>query len=396
MSKKRVGRRRIVAGTAVAGVLALALTACGSGNSTTKSDATPVGDSSAGSSAAVDAAKAVVAQATAPITDFPDVTPVDGVSSLAGKNVWFVPIGMAPPAFQVYADAITEALNDVKINVHVCDGKFVPTTIAACLDQAGSSGADAVVTGYVDYVLVKQSVDALTAKGVKVLLGGVALPDGVHNTDTLAFRDTNDEQRDGEQLTANDIIADSGGDANILYIGATDSPALKSIADETVSYIQEKCPDCTVDRIDYNTASLDKLQSLVSTSLIKDDSDYVFAELDTAIPSAQAGAQAAGKTVKIAGLGADLTTLQGIAAGGPEIATAGSHLAYASWVFANDVITMLTGKAPADTSSLPIPYRLFNADNVSGLDLTPKGYASMDWYGDDSYKDTFLSAWGVS
>jgi ribose transport system substrate-binding protein len=369
--------------------LALAVTACTAEGS---------GEDTPADEGAVAAAKAVIEEYTAPITEFPEVAPVDGAADLAGKNVWFVPVSASPPAFQVYADALTEALSHLDVEVHVCDGEFVPTAIASCLDQAGSSGADAVITEHVDYALVAPAVDALLEQGVKVLLAGQALPEGESNSETLAFHDTFDQQILLQELTANALIADSGGDANILYIGTKDSETLVATADRTEAYIDEKCPGCSVTRIEHNLTSLDKVPSQVSAALIKaPETDYIFCELDTTVPLAVAGLRAAGfeTKVKIGGMGGDLAVMQEIARdGGPVIATAGSFLAYSSWLYADDMVRMLSGQAPAD-EGLQAPARLFTRDNVADLDLSPEGYASMDWYGNDAYEDLYLTAWGA-
>ena len=387
MSTRRFRRSSIVVAASL-----LALTAaCAADDGNTSGSGTT-------SSAAVDEAKEIVATYSAAIEEFPAVEPVDGVDQLAGMSVWYVPVATAPPAFQVYADSLIEALSSVGVDVQVCDGQFVPTAIAACLEQAGSSNADAVVTGYVDYELVSQAVDGLVEKGVKVLLGGQAVPDGAENSADLAFHDTIDQQNLGQELSASAIIADSNGEANILYISTPDSQTLEETANHAVDYLEEKCPGCKVTRIEYSSASLDKLPSQVSAALIKEPGiDYIFAELDTAIPFAITGARSAGyeDKVKIAGMGADLAVVQGIADGGPAIATAGSFLSYTSWMFADDVIRMLVGEVPAE-EGFPVPYRLFTADNSADLALTPEGYSSMEWYGSDAYQQQFLTAWGVS
>jgi ABC-type sugar transport system substrate-binding protein len=406
MEKTPLNRRdRRRAGVVVAWLLALVMTACGAGeadeaaegsDSSLSGSSVPSG-STGSSSAGVDAAAALVEEYSAPLTDFPDVEPVEGAADLAGKSVWYVPIGMGPPAFQVYADSLTEALSHLDIDVHVCDGKFVPTAITACLEQAGSSGADAVVTGIVAYVLVSQAVDDLVKKGVKVMIGGDEAPEGVSNTDMLAFRGTLDSQLLQQELTASTMIVDSGGTANILYIGNSEIPSLQLSADHAVDFIGENCPACKVTRIEYTTTGLDKLPSAVSAALIKEpDTDYIFAELDTAVPAAIAGARSAGfeDKVKIGGVGGDLAVLQGIEGDGPVLATTGSLLSFASWLFADDVVRMLAGQVPVD-EGFTVPSRLFTKANVSDLSLTPEGYASMEWYGSDAYKDKFLAAWGA-
>lgn len=390
-----IRRYRRMSAAALAAFTAIAMTACGSEQS--DSGPSSSSDSTGSSSATVADATAVIDQYSAPITEFPDVAAVKNAGDLNGKSVWYVPVSTAPPAFQVYAEALTEALATVGAEVHVCDGKFVPTAIAACLEQAGSSGADAVVTEAVDYTLAGNAIDDLAAKGVKVVMGGQALPEGKHNTDSLAFRDTTGQIDLGQELTASALIADSGGKANILYIGTSEVNSLKEAGDHAIQYLDDKCPDCKVTRIEYTSAGLDKVPSAISAALIKaPDTNYIFAELDTVVPLAVAGARSAGfgDKVRIGGMGGDLAVVQGIAKGGPELATSGSLLAYNSWALADDVVRMLSGEAPSD-ESLPTPSRLFTKENTTDLTLTPEGYASMDWYGDDTYKAKFTTAWGV-
>ncbi len=388
-SRRRIDRRM----ASLALVAAVAVTAAGCASGTGEDDTS----SAAGSPADVQAAKAVIEKYSKPISTFPEVEAVDGANQLSGKTVWYIPVSSSPPAFQVYADALGEALGRLDIDLQVCDGKFVPTAIAACFQQAGASGADAVVTEAIDYTLARQGIDALVGAGVKVVLGGQAPAEGKKNTSTLAFHDTTDQIDLGQELAANAIIADSDAKAEILYVGTSEVDSLKEAGDHALEYLEEKCGACTVTRLDYTSAALDKVPSAVSAALIKaPKTTYVLAELDTVIPQVVAGARSAGfdDKLKIAGMGADLAVVQGIAKGGPELATSGSLLAYNSWSLADSVVRMLSGEAPAD-GPVDVPSRLFTQANSTDLTLTPAGYASMDWYGSDDYKDAFASAWGV-
>lgn len=387
LSVARHVRSRATMSVCVAAVLALA--ACGAGESSS-------GSSGRTSSSDVDAARAMVQKYSSALTSYPEVEPVSGdVSSLAGKTVWYVPIGAATPSLRLFGEGMADALKNVDVDVHVCDGKFVPTAIAACLEQAGNSGADAVVTGYFDYQLVPAAIDGLVAKGVPVLVAGAAAPEGKSNSPELAFDDTTEAQNLAQELTADAVIADSDGKANVLYLGVTDSPALKGTADHTVDFFAKRCPTCSVTRLDYNTASIDKVASQVSAALIKaPKTDYIVAELDTVTPLAANGAQSAGfaNKVKFAATGADVTSLQRIAAGDKQFANTGFGGFYGGWRFADGIVRMLTGGVPVSEGAA---VRVFTKDNIEGLDLTPAGFASNDWFGDNSFEDTFLGAWGV-
>jgi ribose transport system substrate-binding protein len=373
----------------LAGLLAVSLAACGAGEGS---------DGASGDTSSDDVTKArdIVATYEAAVTDYPAVSPFDGVAELRGKTVWYVPIGAAVPVLTATGTSMTEALGQAGVNVHVCDGKFVPTAVGACLQQAGTSGADAVVTSYVDYALAPAAFDALVAQKVPVLLAGAMPPDGITNTQMLSFDDTADGLAQSQELLANAVIADSAGAAHVLYLGVTDSPALKSGADHAEEFFGTACGGCTFTRVDYNTASLSKLTSQVSAELIKDPSiDYVLGEVDASGAATIAALQAAGRTddVVFAATGGDLDAVQRIKDGQVQFTDVGTSPSFMGWRFADGVLRMLAGETPATTD---VVLRVFTADNVGDLDLTPEAYSTNSWYGDDSYKDEFLGSWGLS
>lgn len=373
------------------GLAALALVAaCGAGESTT----TDRGDTS---QSALEQAEQAVADRSQFVTDYPEIAPVDGdVSSLAGQEIWYVPLGSAAPGLRIFGEGLEEGLANLDADVQVCDGKFVPTTVAACLEQAGASGADAVVTGYVDYQVVSAAVDTLVESGVPVLMAGTPIPEGMTNTPELSFDDTSSGQNLAQELTASAVVADSGGDANVLYVAVTDSPTLIATAEHTLNFFEESCPSCDVTKVEYNTASIDKLPSLVSAALIQNpETNYIVTEVDTAMPFAMTGAQSAGfaEKVKGASTGADLNSLEEIASGGRQFANTGFSTIYAGWRFADSLVRMLVGGVPeTDTSVI----RVFNSENVANLELAPEAFATIDWYGTEDFHGTFLKAWGVS
>ena len=197
--------RRIAVASIAAAVLAL--TACSSSGGKTGSSGgtggkSPVAGTSApapasgsgGSSATggpIAAAKADLAKYSAKVTTYPAIKPIaGGVSSLKGKTVWYVPIGSAVPILNAFGVGVQQAVTKIGLKFHVCDGKFLPTTIASCLDQAATQGADAVITGYIDYQLVPNSFDKLVAKNIPVLIAGEQPSGGKTDSSKLAFYDT--------------------------------------------------------------------------------------------------------------------------------------------------------------------------------------------------------------
>lgn len=376
---------------------ALALTACSSGGASSDPSAPAGGSGGNTSSDSIAAAKADLAENSGEIEKYADVKTIDGgVSSLKGKNVWYVPIGSAVPILNAFGAGVEQAVTKIGVKYHECDGKFLPTTIASCLDQAAAQGADAVVTGYVDYQLVPTAFDNLVAKNIPVLIAGEQPSGGKTDSPQLAFYDTSETINMLQKLASDAIIVDSDGKAKVLFIGVTDSPQTKGAATFVKQYFADKCPACEFTQIDYNTASLNKVPSQVSSALIANpDTTYVFPSLDAGAPGAMSGIQTAGfsNKVKLASTNGSLDSLQRIKADQVQFVDIGTSPIYYGWQFTDGVLRMLTGGTPI---AAPGIVRAFTKDNVGDLDLTPDTYKTNAWYGSDDYEKTFLTAWGAA
>lgn len=395
-------RRRAYSAIAVGiAVLALFATACSSsggkeasssnGGTTTTSNAS--GTAAGGQSVA--AMRADLSKFTAEVTSFPGVAPVSGVGKLRGKTVWYVPAGAAVPILSVFGTGIQAALASAGIKFHTCDGKFLPTSIAACLNQAATQGADGVITGYVDYKLLSNAYTNLVSHHIPVLVAGATNDSGKAPSTQLAFYDTTAGVNQLEKLLAESVISDSNGKAKILFLGVTDSPELIMGAEYAKKYFKENCAHCSFHEVDYATASLAKLNSQVSAALISHpDTDYVVGEVDASAAPALNGIQTAGfsRKVKLASTNGSLDSLQRIKAGQVQYVDIGTSPLYNGWQFADGLIRMLTGSLPA---AAPGIFRAFTKANVGGLTLTPAAYATNDWYGTDGFKKSFTTAWGV-
>ncbi len=290
---------------------------------------------------------------------------------------------------------IEGAVTKLGAQFHTCDGKFLPTTIAACINQAASQGADGVVTGYIDYALVPTAFDNLVSKHIPVLIAGEAPSGGKTDSPQLAFDDTSPSINSLQRLNNEAVIVDSNGKAKILFIGVTDSPQTLGAAAYSKKFFKDNCPGCTFTEIDYNTASLNRVPSQVSSALISHpDTNYVISELDASAANALSGIQTAGFTnkAKLAGTNGGLDSLQRIKAGQVQFADAGTSPIYLGWQFADGIARMLVGQLPVNGLGLA---RIFTKDNVGGLTLTPEAYNTNAWYGSDDFQKTYTTAWGI-
>ncbi|PRZ44000.1 monosaccharide ABC transporter substrate-binding protein (CUT2 family) [Antricoccus suffuscus] len=344
------------------------------------------------------AAKADVAKYSKKVTDYPAITTVSGgVASLKGKSIWYVPLGGSLPIFQGFGVGVKQAAEAAGMTVHVCDGQLVPTTEASCLNQAATQGASAVIGGYIDYVDVPTAYDSLITHQIPALIAGEPPSGGKTSSAQIAFYDATKASTQASELAINSVIADSAGNAHILYMGITDTKSTAATANAAKSFTAKSCPGCTFDLVMYNTANLNKVASLASAALISHpNTNYVVVEVDSGEPAVIQGIQSAGfaNKVKLTAISGTLPTLQKIASGQPpvQLSDVGSSPVYTGWQWVDAVIRMMKGQTPDFT---PPVTRLFTKDNVAGLTLTPDAYASNAWYGPDTFQSTFKKAWGV-
>jgi ribose transport system substrate-binding protein len=395
------------------GVLALAtaLASCsssGSGGGSANTDAAPPASSSvqapAGTSTQassgsdpVAAAEANVSKYSATVTSYPEIPAISGgISSLKGKSLWYVPLGGSLPIFQGFGSGIKQAAEAAGMSFHTCDGKLVPTTMVSCLNQAATQGAAGVIGGYIDYSEAPTAYDALISKHIPIVIGGEPPTGGKSNSKQIAFYDASDASKIAAGVALDSVIADSGGKAHILFMGISDTKSTTTEANGAKDYIAKACPDCTFKLVMYNTASLSKVPSLASSALISNpDTNYVVVQVDSGEPSTIQGIQSAGfaNKVKLVAISGTLQPLQDIKSGGAQLADVGISPVYTGWQWTDALIRMMLGQEPDFTPSV---IRLFTKANVSDLTLTPAAFQTNDWYGPDTYEDTFRKAWGVS
>jgi ribose transport system substrate-binding protein len=384
---------------AVASVAAatLLLAACGSsdsGSSTTS--AAPSGGTSS-SPAANDPIAAVQAELDAlktPIA-WPEPVAPSKPLDIAGKTVWWIPIGDAVPVIHGIGEGFKEAVEAAGGTFKLCDGKFNPTEVGNCLKQAGEQGAGAVVTAFVDYAMLPNAFDALTGQGIPVLVGGVPASGGAVAGPTLGFFDPTQRVNGIYTTISKSGIAASGAETNGLWLRLLDSTTTTNASDAGIAAYKEICPDCALSTVDFTTANIDKLPSAVSAALVKNpDVNTLFVPVDSFVPPAVQGAKTAGKSdLVVVSAAGDLANLQAVK-DGTQAGDFGNPVIYTGWTYANALGQLIAGDAVTPDDA-PVG-RYFDASNIGDLTITPEEYLTSNWYGDDSFKAAFLAAWGLS
>ncbi|PZA22151.1 hypothetical protein DMO24_06620 [Modestobacter versicolor] len=378
--------------TALACAGTLLLTAACS--SAEDADAASAGDGGSGTSAEVNSdAQAAVEEDLAVPEPFEAPGPaLEGVDQVAGKKVLYIPISLQIPAFQSVYAAVQEATGEVGMEVSSCDGKFNPAGVAACINQALAQDVDVVVLDQVPLGLAAQGVAQLQAAGISILVSGQEPAPG---TAELAYLDTGG----AEIITsmADWVTVDSGGDANVLVVAQADSPRQQAYIDEgLIPRFEEVCPDCTTTVTTTTASQLTQLGSQVSTELLQNpDIDYVVSEFDANVSYILQGLQNAptGKDVKVVSAIGDIASLERVASGQQAYDALGSNR-WAGWAITDQVLRMLTGAQPLETSIGPS--RAFDSSNIDSVEVDQSSFDDESLWGGDTYTDVYRQVWGLS
>jgi ribose transport system substrate-binding protein len=311
-----------------------------------------------------------------------------GIKSLKGKTVYFVPQSSLIPYQAAVISGVQSAAAAAGLKLVVCNGGGSPSTEAGCFSQALTSGAAGVAEDGITVGQVQQSVNALSAKNIPFVEGGLTQAKG---NDKVAYAWNNSFLQ--SSLAADALIADTNGNANILVVRHTDSPATEAFMDQGgLAQIKENCPDCKVTTIDTNAAQLSQLTSQVSAAVEKDPSiNAILVAFDFDVSSVEASLQDLDKKIPIFGTTGLLPGLEGIKAGSGEVADAGTNPAYAGWAIVDQLLRMMRHQQP--NTLVPMPVRLFTKSNINSFSLTQTAFSDGAWYGTKNFQKMFETLW---
>jgi len=289
-------------GTAVSVLaLLLAASACDS-----KSDASTTGPVN---NAGLEAAKATLAKAAVRPTAIPVTAPIDKPIP-TGKKITFVSCGVEACAVQ--GPILAEAAETLGWTVDQVATDGSPEKVQDAIETAIRNGSDAVILNAADRdAYSKQIADAATA-GVQFVTCCSLATEG----DGILYNTATDKQNGpiGDDLAA-EVVANSGGKANALYVNISAFQILKQVGNSFEDGMKKYCSSCSVDSIDIPLTSLgkDAPDRIISYLRSHPDVNYIALSVTDALG---AGLPAA---LKAAGL-ADKVTIVGQGGGSQNFA----------------------------------------------------------------------------
>ena len=387
--------RRGLAGAVAAGCL-LAIAACSSSGSTSAGGSASAASSPSGSGsdvASVAYAKQQLAKYSSPSPAFTAPGPaLKNVASLRGKVVYYVPIGLTVPYFQIVLSGLRGAAAAVGLTVRPCDPAFSPSGVAQCLTEAANQRAGAVVTDSIPPAFAQQAINHLESMHIPIL---VAEEGSAPSTDELAYNSPPTELM--TSLAADWIIAESNGTGDIVLPEVTDTAAsIGYVEGGAIKEIHAHCSGCKLTVLKTNTEQLSNLPSLISTALVQDPHvGYVLSEFDSDVSAVIHGLQtvSAGRQVKVSSINGVLSDLQYISQGNFQAEDTGDNGYQMGWSDIDEVLRQMLGQPLVADEHVGI--RVFSAPNVAGLTLTTQAADTGQWYGTGDFKQVYEKLWGV-
>jgi ribose transport system substrate-binding protein len=387
-------KRWLAPGAAVTAAAVLA--ACSSSGSSSTTSSAPAASSAAsatgGSSAGVSKAQQMVTQFEATTTSYPVPTAsISGLSSLKGKTVYYIPLVQFIPGFVVTAATMKTALAKVGVNLQVCNGNGVPSTVASCVQQATGAGAAGIITDALPYGMAENAFNAAKAKGIPIIIADQIPPSGTTNTDALTYVPGVVNQ---PSQVAWWMIADSNGKANAILAQESDSPSSIAYVQGSLSIYKQYCPGCTITVKDITATTNSQLASDTSSNLLTNPSaTYYYTEFEDSLDPTVQGIQQSNKTdIALSVAGGTVDGLGRLKSSSMVKAVVVVDQAYAGWALSDEILRMATKAAPVTET---FPSRLFTAQNIGTIQVTTADQASGAWFGNSSYQSAFAQLWGV-
>ena len=293
-------------------------------------------------------------------------------------------------ACETAADYAVEAAEAIGWNAEVVAGAGTPESFGQAFDTALSKDPDVIMTMAVPDVLVGASLAKARAQGVDTIsvadVPAASVADGYDAY--VSYR-----MPLMHQVNAYNIIAETGGAANVILINDSAFPNLVESNDQ-FEQVMAQCAGCSVERVDWQiTDALDpvKADTVITAALQGNpDATHLVVPYSIGMSSVVEAIRKAGKTdeVKLVSKDGDQIGLQTVASGASS-ANAGVSLEWVAYAGVDDAIRGVTDNEFLPPEELGLGVHLFVPDNTPA-----DGLADYTQFLD--FKAKYLELWGVS
>jgi ABC-type sugar transport system substrate-binding protein len=368
----------VVLGAILVAVVVAVVAANGGGG-----DATGGAPAQGGGGEGVAAARALAEKSSARPESIGSLAPI-GKPVPTGKEIAFISCGVE--ACEVQGDIIKQGAADLGWTAKTIGTDGSPEQLQNAFGTALRQGADAVILNAVTRSVVARQLEQAQQQDVPfVTLSSVEKTgDGI----LANIADTRNSGRIGEILAAQ-IVSDSEGAANTLYVNISAFQILHALGDQFESSYKKFCAECEYGSIDIPVTSLgkDAPDRIVSYLRSHPEVNYIVLSVSNALGAGlPAALQAAGLAdrVKIIGQSGDTQTFQDLQAGNIEAVVPYDY--YTVDYLMLDALARHFAGVPLQDGQPPL--WTVKADNIPAE--ATKGLFPVV----ESYRDEFKKAWG--
>ena len=302
----------------------------------------------------------------------------------AGKKVAFISCGVE--ACEIQGDIIKQGAADLGWTATTIGTDGSPEQLQNAFKTALRQGADAVILNAVNRASVAKQIEEAEQKGVPfVTCCSIEKPgDGILQT----VAGTENSAQIGEKLAA-EIVADSNGKANTLYVNISAFQILHSLGTQFKSSYQQFCSGCEYGALDVPATALgkDAPDRIVSYLRSHPQVNYVVLSVSNALGAGlPAALRAAGLSdkVKIVGQSGDTQTFQDLQAKSFQSVVPFDY--YAVDYLMLDALARHFAGAPAAAAHPP----LWIVTSANMPETATKGLFPVV----EDYRDEFKKIWG--
>jgi len=343
----------------------------------------------------VSEAQSLAKKAAAPLSNWqPAGQPFDA-SKAKGKLMYYISVSLSIPFEQYMLQGMKEGSAIVGATAVGFDAKSSVAEAARGVGEAIQAKAGVIFIDGFPPTLLAPAIAQAKAAGIPVLTANSqeagsllpGYPDGVVGSATHSFATPG-------KIEADWIVADSKGNANIIYLRSSDVPVITdSEKDAFVTELNRLCSSCKVQVVDVPTSQWSQLTPKTASMIRANPNvNYFVPDFDGEVIFMVPGVTSANaqSKVKIVSFNATPSVMQNLKQRYVVAAETGGPNLLQGWAFADEGLRVLSGQQPLN--DLNIQTRLFDATNIDSIDLSLQ---ESEWYGVGDYRAKFKHQWGV-
>ena len=347
-------------------------------------------------SANVSEAQSLAKKAVAPISSWQPAGQSFDASKAKGKSMFYISVSLSIPFEQYMLQGMKEGAAIVGATAVGFDAKSSVAEATRGVGEAIQAKAGVIFIDGFPPTLLAPAIAQAKAAGIPVLTANSqeagpllpGYPDGVVGSATHSFATPG-------KIEADWIVADSKGNANIIYLRSADVPVITdSEKDAFVNELNRLCSSCKVQVVDVPTSQWSQLTPKTASMIRANPNvNYFVPDFDGEVIFMVPGVTSANaqSKVKIVSFNATPSVMQNLKQRYVVAAETGGPNLLQGWAFADEGLRVLSGQQPLN--DLNIPTRLFDATNINSIDLSLQ---ESEWYGVGDYRAKFKRQWGVS